>query len=209
MINNSYSQNKEDLAVEKFFDGYIGTLLSIGENDGLHLSNALSFIESGWGSTLVEPAPKAFEQLQERHALNEKVFCMNVAVGNESGEIDFYDSGSHLNNGDTSLLSTANEKDYNKWKGTTEFTKIKVPMITFDEMLEASPYKKFDYISLDAEGFDVDILRQMNLRELGCKVLCIEHNGDKEVLKEIRRLCEWYSLKNELLINGENIILTV
>ena len=206
----SYSQNKEDIAVSKFFDDYIGTLLSIGENDGHQLSNVLTFIyRGGWEGTLVEPAPKAFIKLRERHAENENIHCMNVAVGCQSGEIDFYDSGTHLNDGDISLLSTANEKDYDKWKGTTDFTKIKVPMVTFDEMLAASRYKTFDYISLDAEGFDLHILRQMDLTKLGCKVLCIEHNGNRNDLAEIRRLCEAHSLTNELVINGENIILTV
>lgn len=206
----SYSQNGEDKLIENFFGDYKGTLLSIGENNGEHLSNALLFIEKKWGAVLIEPSHKVFPKLQDLHALNENVYCMNVAIGNESKEVEFYDSGTHLGNGDLSLLSTASEKDYNKWKGTTEFEKTKVQMITFEELLEQSPYKTFDYITIDAEGYDVDILRQMNLKQLGVKVICTEeHNGDVEALKEIRRLCSWYGLDKVMHKNGENIILSI
>lgn len=205
----SHSQNGEDLKIAEYFGDYKGKLLSIGENSGTFLSNALLLIHAGWDACLVEPAPEAFEKLKYLHHFNEKVYCINAAIGDKDGEIDFYNSGTHLNKGDTALLSTANVADYNKWKGTTEFEKIKVPMITFEKMLAQSPYKTFNYVTLDAEGFDLIILRQMNLKELGVKVLCIEHNGDTTALEEIRRICGWYGLNNELLRNGENIILTI
>lgn len=205
----SYSQNGEDLKISEWFGDYKGTILSIGENDGKTLSNAYGLILKGWQATLVEPAPKAFEQLQDLHAMNENVYCINVAVGDRNEEVEFYDSYTHLNKGDISLLSTASKADYDKWKGSTEFETIKIPMVTFEELLEESPYKTFDYISSDCEGFDIIALRQMNLKELGTKVICIEHNGDQSALAEIRRLCSWYGLNKELLINGENIVLTV
>jgi hypothetical protein len=37
--------------------------------------------------------------------------------------------------------------------------------------------EKFDIISIDIEGMDYEVLSQMNLDELGCKILCIEFNG--------------------------------
>lgn len=203
----SFSQNNEDLKVQEYFGNYKGTLLSIGENSGTFLSNALLLIRDGWKATLVEPAPKAFEQLKELHKDNPSVHCINAAIGNENTIVAFYDSSTHLGKGDTSLLSTASKKDYDKWKGSTEFEKIKVSMITFDKMMEESPYKTFEFISIDCEGYDLPILRQMNLMELGVRVICIEHNGDNAALSEIRSICSSYGLNTELLINAENIIL--
>jgi hypothetical protein len=80
-------------------------------------------------------------------------------------------------------------------------------MITFDKMMQESPYKTFEFISIDCEGYDLPILRQINLKELGVRVLCIEHNGDNAALNEIISICSSYGLNTELLINAENIIL--
>lgn len=206
----SFSQSNEQEIVMNYFGDVLGTFCDIGSNDGQVLSNTHALaVYKHWGGLCIEPSPKAFMKLSNLYHTRENISCMNVAIGSEIKEVEMWDSGSHLNKNDTSLLSTVNEKDYDKWKSATVFEKIKVEMITFEKMLELSPYKTFDFISIDAEGNDLQILRQMNLKELKCKVLCIEHNSDKEALAEIRRICDWYNLKNELLINSENIILSI
>lgn len=203
------SQNGEATVVSNWFGDYKGTLLSIGENDGQTLSNAYGLICEGWRACLVEPAPKVFTLLQDLHALNENVYCINAAVGRENKEVLLWDSESHLNKGDISLLSTTVEKDYNKWKATTEFKVVMVPMITFEKLQEESPHKTYDYVTIDAEGSDIIILEQMDLTKLGVKVICIEHNGDEASLIMIRSYCAEHGLTKELLSNAENIILTV
>lgn len=203
------SQNGEATVVANWFGDYKGTLLSIGENDGQTLSNAYGLISEGWSACVVEPAPKAFALLQGLHALNERVYCINVAVGRENKDVLLWDSGTHLNNGDTSLLSTTVEKDYKKWKATTEFRVVSVPMVTFDKLQEESPYKTYDFVTIDAEGNDLLILEQMNLTNLGVKAICIEHNGDEVTLLMIKAYCAEHGLSKELLRNAENIILTI
>jgi hypothetical protein len=64
-----------------------------------------------------------------------------------------------------------------------------------------------DFISIDAEGLDLDILRQINLTDLNVKCLCIEHNSNKQVRAEIIEYCLQHGLNNILLENSENIIL--
>lgn len=202
----SYSQSGEDKKVMEFFGDFKGTCLSLGENQGTFLSNALLLIENGWCAVLVEPDKKVFEKLQNLHSGNEKVTCLNVAIGDINGKVKFYSSGTHLGIGDLSLLSTASIPDKQKWELSTVFTETEVDMITFDKLLQLSPYKTFDYITSDCEGNDVIALRQMDLAKLGCKLLCIEHNGHKENMQEIKRLCDWYGLTTELLLNAENVI---
>ena len=47
----------------------------------------------------------------------------------------------------------------------------------FKTFYETCPIKKFDLISIDVEGFDYDVLSQINLESVGCKCLCVEFNG--------------------------------
>ncbi|MEO6305966.1 MAG: FkbM family methyltransferase [Bacteroidia bacterium] len=201
-----YSQGDEQITIQKYVGDSIGTCLSIGENSGFHLSNVLALIEAGWSATLIEPSPSAFKQLDKKHKENFNVQSMNVAVADFIGQSVMYDSGTHLKEGDTALLSTMSITDYEKWKSTTEFSTILVDVIDFEELLSRSIYKTFDVISIDAEGFDLIILKQMNLQDLGCKLLCIEHNGNLDVLDEIKQICNHYGLTKQLLINAENVI---
>jgi len=203
----TYSQNGEDLVVKSYFGDFKGTLLSIGENDGIKFSNAFALIRSGWEALLVEPSNNVFPELKELHTLNDKVICVQVAIGNENGEVAFYDSGiEEIHGGAKSLLATMSVPDKAKWEKVVDFTETKVNVVTFKELLKTTSYKTFDFISIDAEGFDVDILKQMDLVYLQCKAVCIEHNGNENALKEIEDICRAAGLNNQLLKNAENII---
>lgn len=201
-----YSQGSEEQTLLKFVNGRVITCLSIGENDGMNLSNVRQLILNGCHATLVEPAPEAFRQLTELYLDRDDVYCINVAISNYIGKAKFFDSGTHLNKGDSSLLSSLNENEIKKWKPTTRFTEIEVDVVDFKTLLNLSPYKQFNFISIDAEGQDLCILKQINLKEIGCEVLCIEWNSKPEILKEITDYCSQFGLTKQLLKNHENII---
>lgn len=213
MSGTFYSQSFEDKTIKEFFGDFKGNLLSIGENNGVHLSNCLALIESGFLGVLVEPSEISFKELTERHKLNKNVTCINVALMDYVGVSDFYESGEHLGKGDHSLLSTLNESELKRWEGTNnEFTKTKCivwDFKTLQEQLEVIKVNnKYDFISIDAEGNDCMILKQMDLKELGCRCLIIEHNGMSAAITEIKEYCNQFGLTKQLLINAENIILT-
>ena len=182
---NTYSQNAEDTAIQNYFGLYKGTLLDIGANDGKTFSNSLALIEKGWEGVLVEPSPSAFEKLSSLHKGNAFVKPYNVAIGTENGPVDFYDMAAHVGNGDTSLLATMDEQETKRWVGT-EFTKTKVRCVDYKIFLEFSPIKWFDFITIDAESKDIEILRQIDLIRTKC--LCIEWNGKEADLAVIRSI---------------------
>lgn len=176
-----YSQNQEDIAIQNYFQGYIGKLLSIGENDGITLSNSRALIELGWKADLVEPSPTAYKMLEMLYKNNDNVTTHKVAIGKKNGFTQLFDMGTHLNKGDTSLLSTIKEEEMARWKGT-EFKPVRVKIMTYDKFTQ----NKYDFISIDAEGMDIEILKQIDLN--GVKCLCIEYNNDRHIEAEIRAL---------------------
>lgn len=170
----AYSQGNEEQIISDYFGQFKGTLLSIGENDGKTLSNVLACIERGWSGTLVEPSITAFNKLFDRHLGNKNVQCFNVAIADENGLVDFYESGTHLNKGDTSLLSSLKKEETARWT-KEEFTHTSVNAITINQLLAISKYKIFDLISIDAEGYDLDILQQIDLSKT--KMVIVESNS--------------------------------
>jgi FkbM family methyltransferase len=180
-----YSQNGEGAIIADYFGPRIGTLLDIGANDGVCLSNSRGLIEAGWSGVLVEPSPAAYRRLLLNNANAEfsgRVRCIQAAITTRDGPIDFYDSGTHLHKGDTSLLSTTRPEELARWRKSGEqFTKTTVRGITFRTLMRECGYGEglptLDLISIDAEGADYDILRQIDLRAVGCRMLCVETNG--------------------------------
>jgi FkbM family methyltransferase len=202
-----HSQNNEQDILESYFGQYVGTLLSIGENDGQHLSNVYALIQKGWGAELIEPSPQVFEQLWKLHNGNKKVWFHDVAIGDKNDFVTLYESGELLKMGDKSLVSTVIPEEMERWRpADVTFSAVRVLMVTFDKFFEKSHYKKYDLISIDAEGMDLTILRQMDLDSLGCKCLCIEWNSLPNILYQIMQYCSPLGFK-EIGKNGENIIL--
>lgn len=206
----SYSQGSEQFFVQKHFLGRKIRFLSIGENDGVTFSNVRGLALDGASGCCVEPSEEAFGKLQELYKDRKDVQCINVAIGEQNGTMDFWESGTHLNQGDTSLLSTLKKSEINKWVAAgNKFTKTIVPVWDVETLLFNLKQSKYEFISIDAEAMDEYIVKQLDLTKLGCECLCIEFNGDEKVLAEIKSYCAQFGLTNELLRNAENIIITI
>jgi len=179
---NSYSQNGEDIIIQKLFGNHIGKFLSIGENDGITFSNVRAFAEMGWTGLLVEASPKAYERLLKNYELIDRdIDLQNVAIGKEDGYLDFYESGELLNKGDIALVSSGVKSELDRWISLKmPFEKLKVPMTSVATMLARSRHTHFDLLSLDIEGMELDVLPQIDFKALGIKVAVIEWNSQNE-----------------------------
>ncbi len=197
-----YSQNSEQKHIVSYFGKFKGKLLSIGENDGKTFSNALNLIELGWEAYLIEPSPKAYKALTELHERNVNITCVNVAIGEENKVMTFYESKHHLKDkSDFALLSSLDYSETERWrKSGVEFTEIEVPVVTYDKIKD-----NYDFISIDAEGYDLIILKQIDLTHT--KLLCIEWNSIESVKAEIIKYCLSFGLNTIIYISGENLLI--
>lgn len=181
-----FSQNNEEEIVHDFFRDEKIQVLSIGENDGVTLSNVRRVLMNGSGGVLVEPSEKVFNKLFHLYFDRGDVFMYRSAISDYVGMGKFYDSGEHLKNGDLSLLSSLERTEITKWMPTTKFDETYVPVMNFRTLINVSPIKEFDLISCDTEGNDLCILKQMDLREMKTRMLIIEFNGkDQDKFDEL------------------------
>jgi FkbM family methyltransferase len=173
----SYSQHNEELFITEYFRGYTGTLLSIGENDGITYSNVRELILRGWEGYLVEPAPEAFKRLQALYKDNPFITLINKAIGTTGGPVKFYDSGEHVVRGTTSLLATVIPSEMDRWPDVP-FQEIEVDGIPIENLVDyIMSNAPIEFISIDAEGMDFYILQNMPFDRLGTKCVCVEFNG--------------------------------
>lgn len=173
-----HSQNYEELIVLEYFNSKSGTLLSLGENDGVTLSNSFALIEQGWSGTLVDASPKAFAQLKELHGNNPNLVLLNYAVGSENGFATFYESGELLGMGDTALVSSLKLEETKRWGSIKmPFEEKRVEVIDFEKLLSLTHFEKYDYITIDIEGAEIEVVPQIDFKKLGTKLAIIEWNS--------------------------------
>lgn len=200
-----HSQNNEAEIVIKYFNGYIGTLLEIGANDGKTLSNSYDLIKLGWTAHLFEPG-SVFRVLNELHKDNPNVYCNHGGIGERCEKVEFYESGEHVKGGkDFGLVSSTNYDETIRWRQRgVKFYQTFIDLVPFSSI----SHHNFDFISIDTEGNDWKILQQINLREIGCKCLCIEWNSAPELKKLFTNYCAKFGLK-QIHQNAENLIFAV
>ena len=180
-----------------------GTFLDIGSNDGETLSNTRALSILGWSGVCAEPDPTAFRRLLELYGGSSEVFCYPFAIGTETGKAKFFSSGTHLGNGDTGLLSTLKESESERWT-VEKFEETEVDVLTWKHFYELIPFRTFEFVNIDAEGVDVEILEQMDLEEMGVQLICIEFNSVLERRERIERhIGEGWRVE---YVNAENLI---
>jgi len=197
-----YSQNNESDIIARYFGSYNGTFADFGCNDGITLSNTYDLALRGWKGLCLDASPIAIARCIDLYQHNPNIQIIHSALSNFNGEIVLNVNGEHLGNGDTSLLSTVIPKEKERWPGV-EFTPETVPCINFATLMGLSKFKQFDFISMDIEGAELLVLPQMDLKALGCRLLCVEFNGKEQEKYDAIVVPQGYTLIHK---NSENLI---
>lgn len=200
-----HSQNQEEKYILDYFKDYeSGTFLSVGENDGETLSNVRALALTGkFCGVMIEPSPVPYRKLKALYEKEKKgcFYTYNVAVGNVNGSAILHDSGSLLKKGDTGLVSTLVAEEKKRFQNVLSYEEVEVKVYRWKTLLNRLTIKKFDFISLDAEGLDWDILEQMDVSEVKC--LCIEWNGHQYLKEKFSQKMEGFKI---IYTSGENLI---
>lgn len=155
------SQLGQDLFVlERLRGKQDGFFVDIGAYDGEFFSNTYSLERLGWQGICVEPSAK-FEQLQNCRSC----ICENALVGGTTGEmLPFYSGGDPLNyRVDLAADPESENIDF-------------LPAISINDLLEKfSAPEEIDYISIDTEGTEWDILEPFDFDRWRVKCWTIEH----------------------------------
>ena len=179
----SFSQFNQDLEVLNFYKNKSdGFFIEIGASDGIHLSNTyLLEKDYNWKGICVEPVPEQFELLCKNRPNS---LCSNNAVYNESNKNLIFDIAC------CSLLSGISDHiDCHKKTVDNNKKQIIVTTISFNDLLEQFNAPLFiDYLSLDTEGSELEILKSVNLQKYIFGLIDVEHNYVEPRRTQIREL---------------------
>ena len=188
----SYSQLGQDLEVLRCYKK--GFFIEIGASNGIELSNTyLLEKEYNWTGICCEPIPSKFEQLVKNRP-NSK--CYPEAVYHTSGLSVTFDIAAW------SLLSGISEHiDAHKQTVDKNKVSVQIQTISLMDVLERANAPSFiEYMSLDTEGTEYEILKPFDFNKYTFGLIDVEHNYIEPRRTEIKNLL----LSKGYVYKGEN-----
>ena len=171
------SQYGEDILLWNFFDHKReGFYVEVGAYDGVGFSNTYFFEAVGWTGLLIEPVPELYRACLSSRPYS-RVINTVVGKGENGQQVEFSVAEG---NGGVGTLSFFGEnpqqvKRIHKEGGVVRT--IEVPLVSLNRLLE-DHRGEIDFISIDVEGKELDVLQGFDLQRFRPRVLVIEDNSN-------------------------------
>jgi len=190
------SQLGQDLKVLELYNNKKrGFFVEIGASDGIELSNTYALEKYfDWTGICVEPIPEKFNLLCSNR-INSN--CCDYAVYSESGMVLDFDVAHNYD------LFSGISKHIECYKETIDSNKsiIQLKTISLTDLLDKYNAPHFiDYLSLDTEGSEFEILKTFNFNKYKFGLIDVEHNYIEPRRTQIKDLL----IANNYIYIGEN-----
>lgn len=188
VIARYYSQFGQDKYLNEiiFKNKKNGFFVDIGAHNGIKLSNTKFFEdELGWNGICIEPSPKIFQKLEK----NRKCICINACVSNETKKARFmfidslYDIAT-MYSGLVEKYDPRHLERIEEYFSQEEKKFINVQCYRLDDILDKYNISHIDYLSIDTEGGEFDILTSIDFEKVNIEIIDIENNYNENNIKE-------------------------
>jgi len=183
-----YSQIGQSQLVDKLLKGRRnGVFLECGAADGVAFSNSLFFeMYRNWTGILIEANPTRLQSLirQNRNAFVVRS-CLSVTSKPQMAK---FTMPRGVGGGLSDSLDNTDIKKFKKWSKSNVLPEIYVQCFPLMSIIEALDIHHIDYLSLDVEGPEIEILKAVDWTKLTVDVLTIEYNKSVDKLRKLRIL---------------------
>lgn len=205
-----YSQYREDRLLERIFrNRNEGQCVEVGAHDGITGSNTFLFERKGWKCVLVEPVAEMCERI--RQVRTGAVF--NCAASSSTGEGAFYIADAIES---WSALHLTESRKEHFTAGITALREIKVMKRKLDDILDEAGVSEVDFISIDVEGHELEVLKGFSTERFRPRIVIIEDNVEvtgssvsehmegKGYIKFFRTgVNDWYGMRFDPVVTPE------
>jgi FkbM family methyltransferase len=175
------TEGAAEFSKQLFPEEFKGICIDIGAHHSQWKNNTWIFEQDGWDTYCIEPNIYCIDELK---ANRKKVY--HCAIGNKNdnnSKLFIYGKVNKMEGPNGMAAGTG----LNEWYGIAdEIQNIKA--LTLEKFCEEQNISRIDYLSIDTEGTEVDIITSTDLRKLNVKILVIEnvnllsHRKQKEYL---------------------------
>lgn len=183
--HTTYAQHGDDIVLRCFFDS-IGidkpSYVDIGAHHPLNISNTALFYTTGSRGVNIEPNPSLFVEFLKQRPED---INLNIGIADKSGFLDFYMIDEY--SGRNTFDANAAQQFCLDFPEFSISSVRQIPVKTLDEVLPFTP----DFLTLDAEGLDLQILKSINFSKHSFKAICVEwSSANGSILSDLKSLLE-------------------
>jgi FkbM family methyltransferase len=160
-----YSQFGQDTyAFEHIFKNKKeGLFIDVGANYPIEGSNTYLLELNGWTGIAIEPQ----EKLRKLWPATRKTTCLPYVIGPENKMVDFIE-------GCPDEHGLAGVMGYNKIKVKHQIKQIEQRRL--DDVLLENNVLKVDFLSIDVEGYEMNVLESIDFNKVDIQVICLEND---------------------------------
>ncbi|MFO1525300.1 MAG: FkbM family methyltransferase [Turneriella sp.] len=167
----SYAQYQEDLIIDAILGSKRkGFYVDVGANDPTVISNTRRFYDRGWRGINIEPNLGLYNKLKSDRPRD---INLNVGIATTAGDLTFYEmSADTLSSFDRDAAISSG-----RIHGAHLISERKIKVLPLSEVFQKYlPNPRIDFISIDVEGFDLDVLRSNDWAKYRPALLLVEAN---------------------------------
>jgi len=188
--SKSYSLYGEDLVLGHFFDSIgvkKGVYVDIGAFHPKWISNTYLFSKKKWKGTVVDLEERKLKTFRyfRRNCLT---ICAALVPEKNIGNVEYYAFNRLLSEWDT---ISNEEAEMRREKSKTSYEKLTVLTITINEVMartEEYTGSIVDYLNIDIEGMDEQILKSLDFDRYKVKCIQFENNIFFKGSRELQRI---------------------
>jgi FkbM family methyltransferase len=182
------SQSGEDKVLISIFSGVCdGKYVELGALDGLTYSNTYAFNQDmGWRGILIEPSPTSFSSLRANRA--NEISLVHAAVCKERSQLHFIDQRNAIA-GLWEFSSPSFRERF--WPGVLREHGTPVYCLPMSDIILTgsgqSSHFFADFLSLDVEGGELQVLESLNFNVTAFGVVIVEADGSNATKDQLVR----------------------
>ena len=112
---------------------------------------------------------------------------LNAGISNYNGFSNYYECAPH--------------SPYNSLSSSKGYKKKKIKIFTLDAVIHKFDIKNIDFLNIDAENNDYNVLLGINLKNIRPKMICIEDNKFSFILINKSKIYNYLKKKNYFLFS--------
>jgi len=166
----SYSQEGEDLILMRIFEKQkIGFYLDVGAHHPKRFSNTYLFYKKGWKGINIDARPGSMKSFNKSRSRDINI---EAAISKKPQKLNYYMFDEPAINGFSQEISSFRNKnsEYNI-KEVIEIKTVRLDDLLQEQYLEQNT---IDFLNIDVEGLDFEVLQSINLEKYNVRVICIE-----------------------------------
>jgi FkbM family methyltransferase len=187
---------------EKYFPNYDykGLIIEVGGATPEFLSMSKHFKDNGWRTIIIEPNPTFAQQHIE---IGNEVYQFACSYEDKDGEFTIVEQQVSAYGGIVTdhSFSSIEVKDSYLRKPNFNLTnsnskKINVKIKKLDTILNEINISKIDILSIDVEGWEIEVMKGLNTENIDCKLIVVENFLDDDSYKKYFESIGYYLSDN-------------